>query len=476
MLLTTTPLALLMALGILYLGPVRGLWILFCSMPLGGAAAVILPGIGAVSMTDLCVVAMWCAAFLRGVGPGSIVQAVMPGKPGFPLLLLLVVTSVSAIYLPRVFQGQTEIFTTGQGRDQARVVLAQLRPVGANISQLAKMILAASAFVLFTIILRRTAGAQHALRAMVISTLFHIVLSAVDLVSGAMGLSVLEPLRTAPYMMLDNQRMMGIRRLVGGFPEPSSYGLYTIGLFGFWLRLWFGPGRFRFSGLILIVVILLCLRSTSSSTIATLAGYTVLFLAWQMRTVAKQNRSGFVYAFLSGAIPLVVGISVVLWAFVPAASEFLNSTLIEKMNTHSGQERTSWNVQALRNFYDSYGLGVGIGSVRASSWLLTVLGSIGLLGALMYFWFIIGAMTLRGPGNGSRSRTDEVAAALQSGALAILLQSMLSKPFPNLGTQFFAMLGVAVGVLLREKILENRARVHDLGSWKPRGYQGRYTS
>ena len=87
-------------------------------------------------------------------------------------------------------------------------------------------------------------------------------------------------------------------------------------------------------------------------------------------------------------------------AFDPVL-ELIDSTVINKMGTDSGRERTYWNVKSLQSLVDTGGLGVGLGSSRASSWPVAVVSQLGLGGALLM---------ARAPG-GDRARPRPPAAA-----------------------------------------------------------------
>ena len=72
-------------------------------------------------------------------------------------------------------------------------------------------------------------------------------------------------------------------------------------------------------------------------------------------------------------------------AGVPAV---IDSTVGGKVHSRSGIERATWNWQAWSNFVDTYDLGVGLGSARASSFPLVVLSNRGLPGGLMFSAFL----------------------------------------------------------------------------------------
>ncbi|MFW2590095.1 hypothetical protein [Sagittula sp. SSi028] len=447
-LVTTTPIALILFSFALILGPVRGMWCLTVTFPFGAAAAVNAAGAGSIAMYDLVALAVWLWLIASPISLEQILGVFRLGEPGLPLLLLLVWMAIGAIFLPRVLQDATEIFVTVRRTDGAANVLIPLRPVGSNINQLLRMILASSMFVAMAAIFARYGNHFRVRQGMIVATAAHISLAVLNLASIAVGMpDLLDVVRTANMAMLDNQSILGLARISGGFPEASAFGFYTIGLYGYWLRDWIGENRSWFSGFFLLAILLLLLRSTSTSAYLGFFAVTALFLSWHFAGSLRRKRSFFVYYLIAVGVPLLIGLFVLAWNFVPQVSGIVDRVLVNKLSSDSGSERMSWNTQALVNFADSWGLGVGVGSVRASSWILSCLGSLGLLGTGLYLWFV-GAVLLKGRHRAAPSALTDCAAALQSGAFATVLQACISKPFPNLDMPFFMMSGAATGLLV----------------------------
>ena len=73
----------------------------------------------------------------------------------------------------------------------------------------------------------------------------------------------------------------------------------------------------------------------------------------------------------------------------------LDGMIFNKLSTASGVERSAWNSQALQNVIDTFGFGVGNGSVRASSFPIAVLASLGIIGALMFGMFFFTLLVTR---------------------------------------------------------------------------------
>jgi hypothetical protein len=446
--LTTTPLAFLLFFMILALGPVRGLWPFFLTMPLGASAAMNLSGLGSLSLTDFCVVALWMSILWRPVGFSHIIWTLKPGEPGFALLMMILFGTISAIFLPRVLSGSTEVYILAKRGEGIASVLIPLQPVGANISQIARLIIAASSFVLLATVFRKFGGTNYVVRAMILASSLHIFLSLLDVASHTLGFpQLLSFIRTSSAMMLDNQMMLGIKRMTGGFPEPSSFSYYTIGLYAFWLRYWFQPQSSRLAGFMLVAMGLLLIRSTSTAAYVCMGVFTILFFTFHVAKIARDRKAAIVYLVAGFVAPAVLGAFTVAYSFIPELQSLLDQILFSKASSHSGVQRMMWNEQALVNFYETYGLGTGIGSVRGSSWLTSTLGSMGIIGFGLYMWFIGSALTMRPPLEHRQSQTSHIAAALQCGAAAVFVQSLITKPYPNLEVPFFAMAGVAVGLL-----------------------------
>ena len=89
-------------------------------------------------------------------------------------------------------------------------------------------------------------------------------------------------------------------------------------------------------------------------------------------------------------------------------------------------------------------MGAGIGSVRASNWLLACLASIGLIGTMIFLAFLVSLARL--PSVSRNRDRDAVIRALKAGCLAMFLSAMLTTATPDLGVFFFALAGLAAGL------------------------------
>lgn len=113
-----------------------------------------------------------------------------------------------------------------------------------------------------------------------------------------------------------------------------------------------------------------------------------------------------------------------------------------KLGTDSGVERIAWNRQALVNFVETYGLGAGVGSVRASSFLAAVPGSIGVFGVVCYGAFLFLALLQPRPPLPDPVE-DAVRSAARMACFSLLVAASIAGSFIDLGLTFFALAAVA---------------------------------
>jgi hypothetical protein len=127
------------------------------------------------------------------------------------------------------------------------------------------------------------------------------------------------------------------------------------------------------------------LLSTSAMAYLGLCGY----CAWYAFAELPRKRIPQPLALAAACIFLVV---LAIYALELDATRhldrFVHATLLDKAQSGSGQERGAWNIQALRNLLDTYGLGVGLGSCRGSSFPVVLLSNLGIFGASMFVLFL----------------------------------------------------------------------------------------
>lgn len=446
----STVLSLLAIVALLAAGPRRGAWLVMAAAPFGAAAAVNLPAVGGASilMLDLMALALFVQVALSPRGPQHLLGTARLGQPGFWLLLLVLFGLLSGLFFPRVFSGQTEVFSITRPEGRSRIILSPLQPGTGNLTQMFRLGLGMVVFFAFATAFRRGPRADLVLRAMIAATVVHVTLGWADVILHAVGLSeVLDLIRSANYAILSESRMGGLKRMIGGFPEASAYGYFTLALFGFWLQYWLSGGRSRLGLWMLIATVVVLLRCTSSSAyvaaalfVLSLAG--IAFVGRLRRTIPRRAAGimaiGLVMVWI-GAITLIGA-----YQMVDPFAAYMDGALFDKLEGDSGIERMGWNEQAWRNFVETGFMGAGLGSIRASNWLLACLGSLGLIGTGLFLAFLA-SVAAQAEAGGDPER-GVVVRGLKAGCLAQFCTALLIVPTPDLGITFFALAGLAAGL------------------------------
>ncbi|NOX40225.1 MAG: hypothetical protein GXP05_06845 [Alphaproteobacteria bacterium] len=445
----TSILALLVILVLFANSPHRGLWAFMVLTPFGAAAAFNLPAVGgaSVGVMDIGAIAIFSIMLLSRDGFSRIVGSLRIGRPGFYLTLLALFAIVSALVFPRLFSGNTEVFAIARDENQTRIMLVPLKATTGNLTQLFRFTLNVLTFLAVATAFRLRPDPRYVLIAMIAATAVHVILGTVDVLSVLTGFSeLLDPIRTANYSILAGVRIGGLVRMVGGFPEASSFGYYSLGLFGFWLQYWILTRNKSALLMLALSFAVLVLSTSSASYVAALAflitGGFITVLRGLEAHVSRRTMS----LAITGAL-VALAISVLLFAsyqLVDSISQYFDEILFDKVRSSSGVERSSWNAQAWQNYRDTWGLGAGLGSVRASNWLLASLASVGLIGTGLYLAFLVSVMRLSTCSE--NFNRDACISSLKSGCLAMLMSAMLTSATPDLGIFFFALAGLATGL------------------------------
>ncbi|MEX0284247.1 MAG: hypothetical protein AB3N23_06520 [Paracoccaceae bacterium] len=441
----------LIAIAILFRqGPRQGFWAFLALTPMGAAAAFNLPAVGGASilLMQLGVMVVFAMVCLVHGGLDRLAGSMRPGQTGFWVALVLVYCVFSALFAARVFQGQTEVFSLARSVNKTGIVSVPLRATTGNITQLFALVLAIFSFFAFATLFRVNPDRHAAMKAMAAVTIVHVGLGWLDVLSHAVGApQFLDFLQTANYAILDTHRMIGIKRMVGGFSESSAFGAFSVGLFAFWLVLWLSGPTQPWQRLLLVLSLIAVLRSTSSGGYVSLVIFLLLTGGWLL---ARNLRDTMDRRVLLVCLMLVIGMWICALAifgayhFSSGFSAFIDRSLLTKLESSSGIERMSWNAQAFKNFVDTGLMGAGLGSVRASNWLIATLGSLGLPGTFLCLGVIVSVWRT------GRTVQDPMMRALitslKAACLGLFLNDLLSAPSPVPSVFMLTLVGTIVGL------------------------------
>ena len=408
----------------------------------GATAAFTLPSLGNAPVTPavaMVPVLVWRA--LAGRKINDALLYLIPGRAGFWLLMMFVWGAITAVVMPRLFAGETYVFSTSRSSEFLGVNRSLLAPNSTNITQTAYLALSLVVFVAVSLLLESKGRAEKFAMAVVslgVANAIAAVLGLVEFELGVIGPIAL--LKNASYAVFDSYEIGGLVRITGAFAEASGFAGFTIPLMAFVGSLWRSGFRRQLTGPLAFVLLALLLFSTSSTAYVALGLYTVLLVfaaAWQ--SIVPGGRR-LALGWGSGLIGVAAAASSLAILFAPETFttvwQFLDTMVVRKLESQSGVERSSWNSQAWTNTMETWGLGAGLGSVRASSFPFVLVSNIGFLGAGLFLAFVVRAAVAP-----SGFVDDDIAMtrlAARHALLAALISASVSAGVFDLGPTFYA--------------------------------------
>jgi hypothetical protein len=223
-------------------------------------------------------------------------------------------------------------------------------------------------------------------------------------------------LHTATYTNLTDVEFSGLPRVTGTYPEASFFAVFSAGHIALCFTLWRAKPREWQWGLLFFLLVSLVVLSTSSAGFAFLgiAGGWFGFILLRETAAGEFPRPTLI--ILGGAavgFAAMMALLLLNEAILRAVADFFDTLLFSKLGSESGVERSSWNAQALENFLDTAGLGIGLGSARSSSWALSLLAQTGVFGTVLFTSFLL---FLVRPWSGRR---DQVARPVENRAILV---------------------------------------------------------
>lgn len=454
---------LLVGLMSLFLEPAFIVYVFVCSTLLGSAGAIILDSLGGTNIQPAHILLGFLAMRLlsdRRIANRAM-QGITIGWPGFWLTLTALFSLVSAYLMPRLFAGETFVFPV---RSLTASTMARLEPTTANLTQ---SIYFAGNLICFVVIFGYASsytGQARLARAALGCAILNLIFVVLDLTTYYTGTAeLLSFMRNASYAVMSEGEEAGFKRIVGSFTEASSFSYATIGYFGLTSRLWFLNVKPRLTFTVSVLLLLALVFSTSTTAyvgIATLLG--ILFVDNTIR-IMRGTATRQMMWYVSG-VPIVLFLLVLVVALNDDWSHSIISMLdhmvLNKMSTASGVERSSWNIQALQNFKDTLGFGVGNGSLRASSFPMAMIASLGIIGTPMYVMFLVSIWTSKKSTPVANSMELSIKQAARSACLGWLVAASITGAFIDLGLPFFIMAALASaqpGYFARKTAIESRS-------------------
>jgi hypothetical protein len=392
-------------LAVMTRGPML-LYMFFGSMAFG-AFAVVPPGItGGLTFTATPIVSLLIIgrAFMTRGGPDFLITSALRFNRMALLFLFWMVAVLVTLFMPRLFAGQVQVVPL---RGEVGVT-SLLQPSTQNISQIIYLSIAILSAFAFARILRSRVDRQHAIKAMCFGSAIVVLTGLVDFATQYMPIEpLLTPFRTATYALATDVEVLGVKRVVGLMPEASAYGGLCLGLVSalIFFRRAIADARFRnvYTPLVIGLLLLCCWLSKSSGTYLGLAILVLVMGAEALLRAYSAGRSKQLYrqdligelAIVFGLFVLVVVIAIIRPEVMDPIYEVIDRMVLQKTESASYAERGMWRAVAMESVFSTGGLGVGLGGTRASSSLVAIFSSTGVLGGMLYFGFVLQTLLRR---------------------------------------------------------------------------------
>lgn len=410
-----------------------------------GAAAALLVGAANIQPAHVVLLLAVAAMAARPEGAAFFIRAMTRSWPTLWLTFLVLYGVVTGYFMPRLLAGASEIIPLGSSAFDDTGGTVPLGPVSSNFTQAVYM----AANLLCFVATLHVASTEKGYRSLALGVLglaaFNAALAVADVATYWTGTqALLDGIRNARYTLHHEEQIAGLKRIVGGMPEASAFARFTLGLMGFSAMLWISGLWTRVSGLLAIASFALVLLSTSTTGMVGLIPVTgVLYAVALSRALqARSTRGGAV--FLLALPAAAAALAAVLMASEDLRTvilDYLDLLVFSKASSNSGIERTAFNTIALHNFVDSYGLGVGLGTVRTSSLPVALLSHVGVPGTLFYLAFLV---AVAWPGRRAVAPAQQgVRAAALMACFALICGDLVAAPNIEQGLIFYVLAGLA---------------------------------
>lgn len=375
----TSPVRFARALGIsCFFGAASPILILAGGNPAGISSAFLMLGV------SFCYVYSTFYAKRRSVNPQR-----TPRQIETTILLFFAIISIAgALILPRIFEYEVVVFPPKSGVDSG--VPEKLIPISTNYTQ---SILTVFLFLFFSstryLIVEKVIAREQIIKGILAGTIITTLLGFYQIIAYQFNLpwptsiinSYLGGATTA------HQVAFGIKRISSTFMEPAHLALHFLGVLGLFF---FGFRRYLLGSVFLFVLLL----STSSTAYFGLFG---LYVLWAFMSVKNQPRK---VVMLTLFFAVLITFAIFL-DYKFADGKIVETMILEKGETGSGRNRMYANLVAWNAFVDTWGLGVGLGSMYASGVLITTLANVGIPGSIFFimFWTFVLLSCIRSKNN-----------------------------------------------------------------------------
>lgn len=345
----------------------------------------------------------------------------------FLLILFTIVAALGALVLPHLFSG-IGVYSPRAGIDDQYHNLTALSPSLSNLAQVLYLVL--NVLLVLYAVMRVHNGRSIArwVSAIHWSSALAVTIGYYQLVAYYAHLPV-------PYSFLYSAggRAQGfaemaseMKRVNSTFTEPSALAAFLVSYVTFVSVLWLQGRREKYPLLLGVAAALLAVLSTSSTAYVGLALLIIgLFLRYGLAPLivqAKMHRKALV---LFVSVFLCVGIMAVVIGSIRGGDTALLSETIYKGGSLSYVHRTASDINAIVLLKTTFGLGVGLGSDRPSSFAALLLSNTGVIGGVLFFGFIWALYKTAGRVSWSLGQNSQLGTVLVAAVWSLIIQIVL---------------------------------------------------
>lgn len=367
-------------------------------------------------------------------------------EPGFWLVSLVIYGVITGYLMPRLLAGTTPIIPLGTPLEYAATgSTVPLGPVSSNLTQAIYLAGDFACFVMIFAIASYPPGFAAVTAGVVAYIAGNVLFALLDIFTYNTGTQwLLEPIRNASYTLHIDEEVNGLKRIVGAFTEASAFAGQTLLAIGFVGTLWICRRRPVFNGTLALVSLALVVLSTSSTGLAGTPPLLIILYVTAFARRGIETRRPASSAVLLCAPLLVIAVFIAAQldedAWKPV-SNYIDALIFNKQGSYSAIERSTWNSYGIQNFFDSYGLGVGLGTSRTSSFPIAILSNIGLPGMIFYLLFVASAFFCRR--GVPRTYYSDVRLAARNGCLSLTIGACFAGATVNQGLLFYLLAAIA---------------------------------
>jgi hypothetical protein len=409
-----------------------------------GAAAALLVGSANIQPAHLLLPFAALLTLTRAREAGVALRAVFPFQPGFWLACFVAYGVISGFMLPRILAGMTLIVPLGSS-EHAEGGIVPLGPTSGNLTQAIYLSGELVVFAMIVAICSTRAGFEAITWTLIGCAATNVFFALLDLGTYATGTQdLLNFMRNARYTLHHEEEVVGLKRIVGSWPEASAFAASTLAMLGFTGTMFLCGRHPRWNGPLALASLVLLVLSTSSTGLAAAPPLLVILYGTALKRCGLYGSGRYSSAAVLLSPPLILMAVLLLLLNQEAGAavrDYIDLLILNKSTSDSGVERAAWNAIAQQNFLDSWGLGVGLGSVRTSSLPIALLANVGLPGTILFTFFAASSFGRR---HGiPRTFPSDVRLAARNACLGLILAGLIASPSVDLGLFFYVLAGIA---------------------------------